>query len=553
MLSEVGFNKCGRMYCGMDINARPLRAATSSTLRGVGYPGNIGAVVAGSTSTVQLDPASLAINGCYVGAYVLVSSPAGDTQERVISAYAGDTRTATVSEPWDTPPDNTYTYRIAGLFGFIQDAGDQTLKLDASASTVNNTYAGATVYLAAGTGAGQFNYIRSYNGTTKLATVRAAWETLPAQDTVYAIFGESGATTTYNKTSITTTGLRHEGVNSAYSGLMFEVTECHKQRAAVAQVRTVLSFDGQVLTLDRPLDPMPVGEIRYHLHGGWLTPFIDMRDATYVLTYIAIPPTHAGCRRSISSLTPSGFNEDEVDVTYHEYTGLGQAGITGGVAQTAVAQIGQYYRLQLVSFSNNLTGGVQTRLSNTSQNVVSLLDSSVGGAPVGGAPVGGAGLPPLGQATAANSLPVVVASNQNAQPVLMRSGTGVAIGSTGSALNVNIASGTLAASYVPAPVALNLGTSGVLVKNDAGVLHNIAVSNTNPLFTRYLKIYNKPSLPDENDVPVCVLALFAQTSAVYQLNYTFNAGIGARATSFPAHNDTTAPDEGDIIAAFSYA
>lgn len=63
-----------------------------------------------------------------------------------------------------------------------------TIKLDASASAVDDFYARTTVMLTGGTGVGQANRILTYVGSTKVATVRYTWATTPDNTTTFAIF-----------------------------------------------------------------------------------------------------------------------------------------------------------------------------------------------------------------------------------------------------------------------------------------------------------------------------------------------------------------------------
>ncbi len=69
-----------------------------------------------------------------------------------------------------------------------QAGGASTITLDSSASSVDSFYNTASVLLTGGTGAGQFNVIASYVGSTKVATVQTAWATAPDSTTTFALF-----------------------------------------------------------------------------------------------------------------------------------------------------------------------------------------------------------------------------------------------------------------------------------------------------------------------------------------------------------------------------
>ncbi len=75
-----------------------------------------------------------------------------------------------------------------------QAGASTTVTLDASASATTDFYKGSLVYLTGGTGAGQARFITAYNGTTKVATVGAAWATNPDATSTFAIIGRDNAT-----------------------------------------------------------------------------------------------------------------------------------------------------------------------------------------------------------------------------------------------------------------------------------------------------------------------------------------------------------------------
>jgi Tfp pilus assembly protein PilW len=62
-----------------------------------------------------------------------------------------------------------------------------TLNMAASASAVDDAYAGMTVRIVSGTGAGQSRAIATYSGASKEATVDAAWTTTPDATSVYSL------------------------------------------------------------------------------------------------------------------------------------------------------------------------------------------------------------------------------------------------------------------------------------------------------------------------------------------------------------------------------
>jgi hypothetical protein len=82
-----------------------------------------------------------------------------------------------------TIPPSTTTIRS----GTAQGGTATTITLDAGASSVTNFYRGMTVNITGGTGSGQSQRIYFYNGTTKDATVPAAWSTIPDNTSTFTV------------------------------------------------------------------------------------------------------------------------------------------------------------------------------------------------------------------------------------------------------------------------------------------------------------------------------------------------------------------------------
>jgi len=93
---------------------------------------------------------------------------------------------------------------IAGGTGYVNThtgtalAGSisTTIVLASSASTTDDIYNSMTVYISSGTGSGQIKTITDYVGSTKIATVSAAWATNPISDSVYEVMPAVTITTT---------------------------------------------------------------------------------------------------------------------------------------------------------------------------------------------------------------------------------------------------------------------------------------------------------------------------------------------------------------------
>jgi hypothetical protein len=73
--------------------------------------------------------------------------------------------------------------------GTAQSGTVQTITLASTASSVNGAYNEMTIDIVSGTGSGQRRIISLYNGTTKIATVDTAWDTIPDNTSQYRVNG----------------------------------------------------------------------------------------------------------------------------------------------------------------------------------------------------------------------------------------------------------------------------------------------------------------------------------------------------------------------------
>ena len=75
----------------------------------------------------------------------------------------------------------------AAVTGTAQAGASSTITLAAGASATNDFYRGTVIVTTGGTGSGQTRQIKSYVGSTKVATVTPAWSVTPDNTTTYSI------------------------------------------------------------------------------------------------------------------------------------------------------------------------------------------------------------------------------------------------------------------------------------------------------------------------------------------------------------------------------
>lgn len=91
-------------------------------------------------------------------------------------------------------------------------------------------------------------------------------------------------------------------------------------------------------------------------------------------------------------------------------------------------------------------------------------------------------------------------------------------------------------------------TNATVAKASAGRLYHLDGYNA-AAATRYLKLYNKATTPDENDTPRRTIAIPQNTAFAldWAVGMSFTAGIAYRLTTGSADADTGAVTAGDIL------
>lgn len=178
-----------------------FRCAPAEAVAGVpvvepyGMITNVGTAQAGAANTITLASTASATDNLYDPGLITIRSGTGAGQSRTIIQYTGSTKVAVVDRDWRTNPDNTSVYVVVAMpnlmstnEGAAAGGGASTITLNAGASATDNFYNGQFVVLRSSTGQDQVRLITSYVGSTKVATVSAAWATNPVSGTGYMIY-----------------------------------------------------------------------------------------------------------------------------------------------------------------------------------------------------------------------------------------------------------------------------------------------------------------------------------------------------------------------------
>jgi hypothetical protein len=148
----------------------------------------------------------------------------------------------------------------------------------------------------------------------------------------------------------------------------------------------------------------------------------------------------------------------------------------------------------------------------------------------------------VGSAISANSVPVVIASDQAAVPA-SQSGTWTAVPNAGTA------GGTTPYHLISAA-----STNATNVKASAGQLYGFEVSNTNAS-ARYIRFYDTSASPTVGTTTIKKTVQIPGNATViraYPVGLKFSSGIGFSVTGLMADSDTTAIGAGDVSIDLDY-
>jgi len=150
------------------------------------------------TNQIQLSANASSVDGIYDPGLLLILEGTGAGQSRYITQYDGTSKIATVHRDWKSgqSPDTTSKYQViadpGGMHvneGLAQGGTISTITLNPLASPNDNAYKNQFVFITSGTGADQVRRIKSYVGSTRIATLSEDWSCVPCiPDTTSSYF-----------------------------------------------------------------------------------------------------------------------------------------------------------------------------------------------------------------------------------------------------------------------------------------------------------------------------------------------------------------------------
>lgn len=160
----------------------PARDLTDCTINLYLYADEIdtnieGRVKSSTSTTIQLDDEASSYDNDYVGKFITIYDGTGNEQTRTISAYDGNTKTATISIAWATLPDTTSRYRlIVSEAGYLIEGGSCVNLTDVTTGLTRYDF--PTVDGTATENTGMFRIwwnVTDENGATKRYPYQTQW------------------------------------------------------------------------------------------------------------------------------------------------------------------------------------------------------------------------------------------------------------------------------------------------------------------------------------------------------------------------------------------
>lgn len=195
-----------------------------------------GTAQAGASGTITLASGASAVDNLYVGEVIKLYGGTGAAQVRVITAYVGSTKVATVGRAWTTAPDNTSTYAVIALA--VPKVNDSLEVVAASVTGAVGSIATGGI-AAASFAAGAIDAAAIATDAIGSAEVSAAAVTkIQAGLSTYAGGDTSGTTTLLSRLTSTRAALLDFLTGDAFARLGAPVGASHAADIAAVQADT---------------------------------------------------------------------------------------------------------------------------------------------------------------------------------------------------------------------------------------------------------------------------------------------------------------------------
>jgi hypothetical protein len=334
-----------------------------SSINNTDYNAAIGTATASTINTI-----TLAAGGSFVGKVIEIIGNTGENQARLITDITG--AVATVSPNWDTIPDNTSIYVVHQFSGACPIQTQTMMKycmiISADSPNIDNYFTGACMKILNGHGKNQIFEITEHTGSSHEICVSPRFQTLPLENTLYAIYGEGGLTVSATADTIVLDGNQSSAVKSKQ---YIEIID----GLGTGQIRMIDSISTNTVTITTDWDVIPDTTSRYTIFGGWgsLEGYESILRYT-IITSSSTIDVNTGERAILileSSMDTKGIAE---------LRNLTEISSSDPSSAHAITVVTEFFRLKIVAMGTSLNGTIQTILNSyKSGKVTSHLEETI--------------------------------------------------------------------------------------------------------------------------------------------------------------------------------
>lgn len=318
---------------------------SNNSLSCVSYNAYEGTVVSCTTTTIVLDASASATDDVYNNCLIEITSGNGKGTFRKILDYDGTTKTLTVNSLADLPDSNS-TYVIHKNSGTLPAQTQTNRKtrvlLPSHFSSLDNFYSVNVIKLVRNNGSFESRYIRSYDGTTKLATLTEPLNEAPGEGNYCIIAGESGTATAGSSNTVTLDGNQSSAVKV---GLLIGIYS----GPGASEVKRITDLTSNVVTVDSNWTTVPDSSSKYCIYTGWAGTYEDVANYSklaYVITFQEKERVLV-----LSSLSTDGTDTNGIH-SRRELYDINKASHT--ISATA-----RYFRVIVIGMGTSVTGSFQ--------------------------------------------------------------------------------------------------------------------------------------------------------------------------------------------------
>ena len=279
----------------------------------------------------------------------------GKNQARLITSFTA--LVATIDNIWDVIPDSNSEYIIHIHSGILplqdQDNSLETIKLSSNVSSIDGFYNRTYIRILEGDGKNQIAEIITYNGTHKIAKVTPSWNELLSDNSLYAIYGESGISPNGGNdiNHIILDGNQSIIIGQHHYIQIYDGT-------GIGQIREISSITADIIEVSEDWTIIPDNTSKYTIFGGW-APSIHENIVKHTIITLACNIDYLNGQRIIILVNSS---MDEAGL--YNIQKISELSLNLPTPAHAYTVITKYFRVKIINMGNTLEGYIQTIINS---------------------------------------------------------------------------------------------------------------------------------------------------------------------------------------------